>query len=181
MRCLRGLMRSLKGNGMLSSKFQLLEFKLNDAVHSILSERRHAHRIPVIKSAKLVVGEGYSQGVYNCLILDESASGALIDLGAVFSLPDEFILYLIGGATRRARRCWAVGTKVGIEYVGEQLVSEEATERMAEIAKLIGAQGLPAGIAALRSQRFFNYGDLREAAEDAEAAYYRLEAILKSC
>lgn len=165
---------------MLSRKFQLPEVKLSDATHSILADRRHAYRIPVIKSAKLIVGEGYSQGVYNCLILDESASGALIDLGAVFSLSEEFILHLIGGATRRARRCWAVGTKVGVEYVGEQLVSEEATEQMAAIAKLIGAQGLPAGIAALRSHRFFNHGELREAAEDAEAAYYRLEAILRS-
>ncbi len=80
---------------------------------------------------------------------------------------------------RRARRCWAVGTKVGLEYIGEQLVSDEAVQQMGEIAKLIGAQGLPAGIAAMRARQFFNHGDLREAAEEAEAAYYKLEALLR--
>lgn len=165
---------------MLSRKFQLPAFKLGEMTQSILADRRNASRIPVIKSAKLVVGEGFSQGIYNCLVLDESLGGALIDLGAVFSLPEEVIVHSMGGATRRARRCWAVGTKMGLEYIGEQLVSDEAVQQMAEIAKLIGVQGLPAGIAAMRARQFFNHGDLREAAEDAEAAYYKLEAMLRN-
>lgn len=68
---------------------------------------------------------------------------------------------------------------MGLEYIGEQLVSDEAVQQMGEIAKLIGAQGLPAGIAAMRARQFFNHGDLREAAEEAEAAYYKLEALLR--
>ena len=169
----------LKGNEMLSKELQLPALELNKVTQSILAERRNASRIPVIKSAKLLVGEGFSQGVYNCLVLDESLGGVLVDLGAVFTIPEEMIVHLTGGAMRRARRCWAVGTKVGLEYIGEQLVSDEAVQQMGEIAKLIGTQGLPAGIAAMRARQFFNHGDLREAAEEAEAAYYKLEALLR--
>ncbi len=169
----------VEGMEMLSGKFQSPVFKTGEATQSMLAERRNATRIPVIKSAKLVVGDGYSQGVYNCLVLDELTSGVLVDLGAVFSLPDEVILHTMGGATRRAKRCWAVGSKVGLEFIGDQLVSVETTQEMVAVAKLIRAQGLPAGIAALRAQHFFGQKELREAAEEAEAAYYKLEAMLR--
>lgn len=164
---------------MLSGKFQPPVFKAGETTQSMLAERRQAARLPVIKSAKLVVGEGYSQGVYNCLVLDESPGGVLVDLGAIFSLPDEVVLHMMGGATRRARRCWSVGPKVGLEFVGDQLVSVETTQEMVGIAKLIRVQGLPAGIAAIRAQGFFGQEALREAAEEAEAAYYKLEAMLR--
>lgn len=162
-----------------SGKFSPPAFKTGEATGSMLAERRNATRIPVIKSAKLVVGDGYSQGIYNCLVLDESIGGALVDLGAVFSLPDEVIFHMMGGATHRARRCWAAGSKVGLEFVGDQIVSAETAQEMVEIAKLIRAQGLPAGIAALRAQRFFGQDTLRQVAEEAENAYHKLEAILR--
>jgi hypothetical protein len=164
---------------MLSGKFQPQIFKTGDTMQSMLAERRSMARTPVIKSAKLVVGEGYSQGVYNCLILDESTGGVLVDLGAVFNVPDEVVLHMMGGATRRAKRRWAVGSKIGLEFIGGQLISVETTQEMAGIAKLIRVQGLPAGIAAMRAQRFFGQEELRQAAEDAEAAYYKLEAMLR--
>lgn len=164
---------------MLSKKLGQPAYKLGDMTQSILAERRNVSRIPVIKSAKLIVGDGVSQGIYNCLVLDESAGGALIDLGAVFTLPEEVIIHTMSGTKRRAKRRWAVGTKMGLEYIGQQLVSEEALQQMAEIAKLMSAQDLPTGIAAMRARQFFNRADLREAAEDAEAAYYKLEAMLK--
>lgn len=164
---------------MLSGKYYPPASKLGETTKSIFAERRNAARIPVIKSAKLVVGEGYSQGIYNCLVLDESSGGVLVDLGGVFSLPDEVVLHMLGGATRRAMRRWAAGSKVGLEFVGEQIVSLETMQEMMGIAKLIRLQGLPAGIAAMRAQRFFDQEELRQAAEEAEEAYYRLEAMLK--
>ncbi len=87
----------LKGNEMLSKELQLPALELNKVTQSILAERRNASRIPVIKSAKLLVGEGFSQGVYNCLVLDESSGGVLVDLGAVFTIPEEMIVHLTGG------------------------------------------------------------------------------------
>jgi hypothetical protein len=142
-----------------------------------LAERRSAARTPVIKSGKLVVGGELNQGVLNCLILDQSATGVLIDLGAVFALPEEMVLHLGNGPCYRARRRWAVGTKAGLEFIG-QVVSAEASAEMAQMARLLTTQGLPAALAVLRSRNFLGQAELREAAEAAEAAYAQLETLL---
>ncbi len=143
-----------------------------------LAERRQASRVPVIKSAKLVVHEGGGQGVYNCLVLDESPTGVLVDLGAMFELPEEMVLHVGGGTTYRARRRWAVGTKAGLEFIGAQIVTEKAAAKMRALGAMLAARGLPATMAALRAERFFDNEELRHAAEEAEAAQHRLEAIL---
>ena len=144
----------------------------------VLQERRGALRLPVIKSAKIVTSADGGQSVYNCLVLDESAAGVLVDLGAMFSLPEEMTLHMTGGATYRARRCWAVGTKAGLAFIGPQTMSGETAEKLAQLGGMLRAQGLPATLAALRSQRFFENEEVRRAAEAAEAAYLRLEAVL---
>jgi len=143
-----------------------------------LAERRGDSRTPVIKSARLAVELQGGQGVYNCLVLDESRSGVLIDLGAMFPLPEEMMLHMGGGASYKVRRCWAVGTKAGLEFVGEQMVSPESASHMARLAELMRAQGLPAAVAALRARRYYDYEPLRRAAEAAEGAYNTLEAML---
>ncbi len=53
----------------------------SQAAQAALAERRHASRVPVIKSAKVIAGEQGAQIVYDCLVLDESPSGVLIDSG----------------------------------------------------------------------------------------------------
>ena len=52
---------------------------------SYLLERRILARKPVIKSAKLAVGSLFNEGLYNCLVLDESKGGD--GHGAEFTLP----------------------------------------------------------------------------------------------
>lgn len=164
---------------MLSSKLPPSAFKAGEMTSAMLAERRGTVRTPVIKSAKLLVGQGYSQAVYNCLVLDESNDGALVDLGMACSLPEDVILQLFGGVARKAKQRWSAGSKVGLEFVGEQLVSAEASQEMVEIAHSIRARCLLAGIAALRERNFFSHGGLRTAAEDAESAFYKLENILR--
>src|ERR1700731_5261168 len=88
-----------------------------DATPTALAERRNALRMPVIKSAKISVGLGGAQGVYNCLVLDESQSGVLVDLGTMVNLPDEVTLHMNSGATYLARRCWSAGTKSGLSFI----------------------------------------------------------------
>lgn len=144
----------------------------------VLEERRGALRLPVIKSARIVSTADGGQSVYNCLVLDESAAGVLVDLGAMFPLPDEVTLHMTGGASYRARRCWAVGTKAGLAFTGPQTMSGETAEKLAQLGGMLRAQGLPATLAALRAQRFFGNEEVRRAAETAEAAYLRLEAVL---
>jgi hypothetical protein len=162
----------------VQGKLKPNSFDLETSARALLAERRGDARVPVVRSAKLVAGEGFHEGVYNCLVLDESAGGALVDLGAVFLLPEEAELHLAGGAVRRVRRCWTAGSKVGLEFIGEPLVSAEAKREMASIAGLIRERGLPAGLAALRARNFFGMAPLRAAAEAAEAAYGQLTALL---
>lgn len=142
------------------------------------SERRNAPRVPVIKSAKIITGGEVSQGIYNCLVLDKSPSGVLIDLGAMFNLPEEVTLHMAGGATYKARRCWVVGTKAGLAFVGPQMLSADTVEKLAQLGRMMQLQGLPATLAALRAQHFFESDEVRRAAEAAEAAYHRLEVVL---
>jgi hypothetical protein len=144
----------------------------------VLPERRATARVPVIKSAKVFVGEGTAQSVFNCLILDESAIGVLVDLGTLVSLPEQVTLQMGGGATYSARRCWSVGTKAGLEFIGGQLVSGETALRMLKVADVLVSQGTIAAVGTLRAARFFDHQELRRAAEEAEAAYFRFEAML---
>jgi hypothetical protein len=143
-----------------------------------LAERRAAPRVPVIKSAKVFVGAGIGQSVFNCLVLDESATGVLVDLGTLANLPELVTLQMGGGGTYAARRCWAVGTKAGLEFVGGQVISGETALRMRKVADILVSQGTIAAVGTLRAARFFDHQELRRAAEEAEAAYFRFEAIL---
>lgn len=141
-------------------------------------ERRAATRIPVIKSAKLLLGNAYNGSVYNCLVLDEAANGVLVDLGSIFVLPEEMVLQMAHGPSYRVRRCWSAGSKFGLEFIGGPLVSAETGTKMASLGRAVWTQAIPFVIAELRSQRFFGRDDVRCVAEEAEAAYRKLEAKL---
>ena len=142
------------------------------------AERRAGLRRPVIRSAKIFIGPNGAGGVFNCLILDQSAAGVLVDMGTLAELPDEVMLQMGGGASYLARRCWAAGTKAGLEFIGGQIVTEETTQRMARIADVLQRQGVSAAVATLRSARFLEHDGLRRIAEAAETAVQRLEAVL---
>jgi hypothetical protein len=141
-------------------------------------ERRNAPRMPVIKSAKVGVGSGVAESVFDCLVIDESASGVLIDFGAVVALPEEVTIQFSSGATYLARRRWSVGTKAGLEFRGGQLINTDAAMRMLKIAEILGGQGVLAAVNTLRAARFFDHHELRRVAEEAEASYLRFEALL---
>jgi hypothetical protein len=141
-------------------------------------ERRIAARVPVIRSAKLICGP--AEGIFDCLVLDQSASGVLIDLGAMVALPDELTIQFSGGAAFLAHRAWAAGTKAGLHLVGAQLLTEQAAQRMKNAADLLEMQALPAVVSTLRAARFLDHLELRRLAEEAEAAYLRFETFLRA-
>jgi len=149
-----------------------------EATEAALAERRYTSRLPTIKSAKIIVGSGAAQTVFNCLILDESPSGVLIDLGTLIILPAEVTLQMNGGGTFLARRCWGVGTRAGLEFMGGQLISADTALRMQKVADILENQGVGAAVGTLRSARYFDHVDLRRAADELELAYSRLEGIL---
>jgi len=148
------------------------------ALEQAAQERRLAARVPVIRSAKLICGP--SEGVFDCLVLDQSASGVLIDLGAMVALPAELTIQFSGGAAFLAHLAWSAGTKAGLHLVGSQLLSEQAAQRMKNAADLLDMQGLPAVVSTLRSARFLDHLELRRLAEEAEAAYIRFETFLRN-
>jgi hypothetical protein len=141
-------------------------------------ERRVAPRQPVIRSARVRVGQGAAQAIYDCLVLDESCTGVLVDFGEVIQLPDEVSVHFASGGAFLARKRWIMGTKAGFEFCGEQLVSREIADRMRKLADILESQGLLATVRTLRAARFFDHGALRTAAEDAEIAYLRFASML---
>lgn len=139
-------------------------------------DRRSALRSPVIRGVKLALGAG--QSVLDCLVLDESATGIMVDLGALVPLPEEVTVHLQGGASYRARRRWMAGTKAGLEFLGAKVAVNETAQRMHKLADLLHTQGPLAVVGTLRAARYFDQAELRRAADEAEAAYLRLEALL---
>jgi hypothetical protein len=140
------------------------------------ADRRRARRNPVIKAAKLIFNAAGS--VHNCLVLDESSSGVLVDLGVMIAVPDDVTIQFGNGASFLARRRWTSGTKSGLNFAGAQIVTDEVALRMKRIADILRAQGLEAAIATLRAARFFDNIELRRSAEEVEAANARFEAAL---
>src|ERR1700757_404841 len=88
----------------------------------VMNDRRRASRIPVIKSAKISIGGDDLYSMYNCLVLDESEHGVLVDLGTAVELPPQVTLE-INGASYHAKRCWSVGSKAGLEFMGGQIIN----------------------------------------------------------
>jgi hypothetical protein len=156
----------------------MLQQEITNHPDTTLAERRTVSRIPVIKSAKIFVGPVSSQSIFNCLILDESKTGVLIDMGTLVNVPEEVTLQMGSGATYQARRRWSVGTKAGLEFIGAQVMTTETSVRMGRIADVLQRQGVVAAVATLRAARFFDHEELRQIAEAAEAATQRLEAVL---
>lgn len=142
------------------------------------ADRRNAVRVPVIKSAKIDVGPGVLQATFDCLVLDESMHGVLVDLGTMVKLPEAVTVRLQGGGTYSARLRWARGTKAGLEFTSGQVMTAETALRMMKIADVLQTQGVIAAVSTLRAARFFDHVQLQRVAEEAEVVYRRLEALL---
>jgi len=139
------------------------------------NRRRHA-REKVLRAAKVIFGGGDS--IYNCLVLDESPEGIFVDMGAVVSLPPEVTVQFSTGATFRAARRWATGSKIGFQFVGPQIITHETAQRMKVVHDILQTHGMPAAMQTLRVAQFFDNAELRRAADAADTAVRRLEMIL---
>jgi len=141
-------------------------------------DRRQGTRAMVIRSAKLVCGT--AQGIYDCLVLEQSDSGVQVDLGVVVELPDLLTIQFSGGAAYMSRRVWQSGTRAGLQLEGAQLLSEQTAQRMRKFRELMDTQGLLTAVATLRAARFLDHVELRRLAEAAEGAYLRLDQFLQT-
>jgi len=158
------------------------------------SERRVLPRHPVLRAARVRIGQalchgagldlgqgsgqGLGESVFDCLVLDESPTGVLVDFGTVIPLPEDVSLHFVNGGSYLARRRWSMGTRAGLEFYGEQLISRDTADRMHRLSDILDAHGLPAALRTLRGADFYDQGALRTAAEEAEIAYLRFAALL---
>jgi hypothetical protein len=139
-------------------------------------DRRKHVREKVLKAAKIIFGGGDS--IYNCLVLDESPEGIFVDMGAIVALPPEVTIQFNSGAAFRAVRRWSTGSKIGFQFVGPQIINHETARRMQLVSDIMKNHGLPAAMQTLRVAQYFDNMELRRAAEAAEAATSRLDAVL---
>jgi hypothetical protein len=79
-------------------------------------ERRRAKRARTFKSGKLLFG-GFTQVVIDCLIVEMSETGARVETAAMTLIPDMLTLRMGDGTEHRARRAWATGNLIGLEFI----------------------------------------------------------------
>lgn len=83
-----------------------------------IENRRSESRPRVIMLAKLVYG-GFSPSVVDCAVRNLSEGGACLETDVMVQLPDIFYVHFNGKADRKARRCWARGNQIGLEFLNE--------------------------------------------------------------
>jgi hypothetical protein len=140
------------------------------------SERRRSARQSVLKRANLIAGEQ----VYDCVVLDSSASGARVSTGSFVSLPDGVELRFPSGASLQAAIRWSRGAEIGLEFVAEGAsLRDQAAELAWSSYEQLRDGRLDKAVRILRTENFFDDPTLRVAALEAEEAYARLEAALR--
>ena len=77
------------------------------------AERRAGRRQRVLKGATLSFNKGYS--AFECVVRNQSASGAKLSLGETFGLPQTFQLAIAGeDGARRAQVVWRKASEIGV-------------------------------------------------------------------
>jgi hypothetical protein len=139
-------------------------------------EHRRAERQRVLKMAELVFGTHGTP--IECLIIDESRHGVMLETLEATAVPERVKIRFIGGPTFAALRRWARGNKVGLEFAG-LFTEDEATKRQVRAIKTVLKDiGVHAAVQMLREFDFFENSQLQTAAEEAEIAIARLESAL---
>jgi len=69
-----------------------------------------------LRTAKLIFG-GLHATVVDCLVRDLTDAGARIETGTMTMVPELLSLQLAGGERLPARRCWAKGDAIGLEFL----------------------------------------------------------------
>jgi hypothetical protein len=79
-------------------------------------ERRRDPRAQVLKAAKMVYGNFHKTAI-NCTLVDASESGVRVETGVMIQVPEKLQLQVPGQAARWARRRWAIGNQIGLEFI----------------------------------------------------------------
>ena len=113
-----------------------------------------------------------------CQVIDESRFGVMLETPVVADVPERLKIRFVGGPTFAALRRWAIGNKVGLEFVGLFLEDEATMGQVRAVRTVLREVGVHAAVQMLRERDFFQSSQLRSAAEEAEIAIARLESAL---
>jgi len=139
-------------------------------------EKRRVKRQQVLKRGQLLYG--FADAAIDCLIIDESSYGMLIETPLMTDLPERLRIRVAGGPTFDAVRRWSMGNKVGIEFLQPERRDSAMLRKRIAIKLALKNQNIRFAAAMLREVDFFDDEDLRAAAEAAESATAWLGALL---
>jgi hypothetical protein len=142
------------------------------------AEKRREQRQTVLKAAEIMFGEmGRMQAG---LVLDESAEGVLMTLGAEVELPDQVMFRFRDADWAPAVVRWRMGTKIGLQLRGEAPPPRAELQRVNEALAVLEQSGATAALEHLRSVGFLQNNYVRKLAEDAAAGQRRLQLALEA-
>jgi len=149
---------------------------LGDMTLGDATNKRITARDTVFKGAQII----FRDSVTDCVVLNISTTGARVRTATVVPVPEQVTLRLRGGTIIPALRRWTKGMDIGLEFAGAMSLVEEGAMRARAILEILRVNSLHIAIEHLRAERFFDDPELEAAAEDAEGAHARLEAVLKA-
>jgi hypothetical protein len=88
-------------------------------------DKRQAVRRPAALHGRLAYG-GMSTGMVGCEVLDLSASGVRVETFVQLDELPETLSLEFDGTYSRARRCWADGRQIGLEFIADDVQSIES-------------------------------------------------------
>jgi hypothetical protein len=84
----------------------------------VFAERRAGQRRRVLKGAVMTFNKGYS--AFECVVRNQSGSGAKLSLGETFALPNRFRLAITGEDDgHMAEVVWRSLSEMGVRYADE--------------------------------------------------------------
>jgi len=138
-------------------------------------ERRRVRRERLLLRAKLVIGDG----VYDCILLDQTAAGARLETLLPVALPERFSLRFPDGRQLACERRWTSGRRLGVEIVRTAAAGDGPQGRAAALQQAFDAMGVNRFFDRLRSENYLQNTALGEAAWQAEAAIRKLGLLLQ--
>jgi hypothetical protein len=79
-------------------------------------DRRQRRRGKTFKVGKLIFG-GANPTVVDCFVIELSATGARVETQVMIQVPDIMTLRLVDMSEYRVRRAWAIGNRIGLEFL----------------------------------------------------------------
>lgn len=136
---------------------------------------RMSDRQAVLKTAKIV----FRDCVLDCLVVDQSPSGARVRLAVSVPVPDRVTLHFPGGSAFEASRRWARGVEIGFEFVGSAGWRADARIEALHIYESMRDRAF-GPLLRLKELNCFDDAGLRALAVETETALANLEAGLRS-